>query len=613
MAAFVMPMSMAGCFETGDSTTTTTADGEYNQTTTGSTGDTTTGYYTVPSKVTWTSQVAGTPGTEEVLGTKYQLLPGDFCIIKKGEVASTIVIADDAGTVARSAAIDLAENLKKMTGKTFAIKTDAETIEGNKILVGRSRYTDALELKLPSQYPGNEMFRVISSANILVLAGNDAGAYQGTQFAVTYLLETLGFGWFGVDELWNVVPTGDTIYIKECNVLSEASFSSRYTRLSSAEPFLGMRWYAGGQPVQVTHELQHMIPKSLYKDHPEYFALVGGTRDPEDRPGKTWYQPCLSNPDVQNLVAEKVIKFFEDNPTYTGASIAQYDCDVYYKTSGNTNWCECDECKKLGDDFTQCLVQFANIIGRKIKDVCPGKTVTIFGYAPTYDAPTIKMEVEDNVLLMLCKEGGLTRFIRNGNLFNDDLQQTQFKDNYLNWKNAGLKHIGIYEWQCPGAGNDKWKDMFWVQGEVFLDNLRWAKENGVEFFFLDQGPLPYYERSEGYLDIRWPLWYVAAKGMWDCSLTFEDIMMPACEKLYGAAAEDMYNFYKALNDANKNCATANYWWELVEPKLIYTEKWVNKAETALNSAFAKASTLGGEVLERVENQRENWIRTKSYL
>lgn len=182
------------------------------------------------------------------------------------------------------------------------------------------------------------------------------------------------------------------------------------------------------------------------------------------------------------------------------------------------------------------MMKFANIIGQKIEKQCPGKSIMFYGYFPTFTAPnTTALKAEDNVVMMLCKEGGLTRFIRNGNLFNAAIGQPQFKDNYQAWKDLGYQ-MAIYEWNCPGAASDKWKDMFWIQGEVFLDNLKWLKQNGTQYLCMDQGPNPAYERADGYMDIRWPLWYVSAKGMWDCNLSFEDILMPACKKLFGPAA-----------------------------------------------------------------------------
>ena len=567
------------------------------------------GTATVTRVITSISVVPGTPGTEDVYGYRYALQKGDFCVIKKGEVKATIVVGEDAGSNVMAAANDLAANLQKMTGKPFTVKTDKETVTGNKILVGKSKYTDALSIKFPNDYPGEEMFRVISSANILVLAGNDAGMYKGSQFAVTYFLESLGFGWFGTDDLWTVVPAGDTIYATECDITSKASFSSRYTRLSAAEPLLAGRWFAGGELTQTDHMLQQLVPESLYQEHPEYFAYSKGTRNPA---GKRWWQPCLSNKNVQNLVAQKIIQFFKENPYYTVASVGQQDGNGDPASPDYANWCECDDCQAFAPDFAQTMMKFANIIGEKIEKECPGKKIMFYGYFPTFEAPQTALRARDNVVMMLCKEGGLTRFIRNGNLFNALIGQTQFKDNFQNWKALGYDNMAIYEWNCPGAASDKWKDMFWLQGEVFLDNLKWFKQNGVDYLCIDQGPNPAYERADGYLDIRWPLWYVAAKGMWDCNLTFEQLMKPACEKLFGTAAGEMYHFYKALNDANKNCTAPNYYWALPEPEQVYTAQWIAKADAAMEKARAAAARDGGAVQERVENQYENWVTTRAY-
>lgn len=585
---------------TSTSTSVTIGDGTSNGTE-GSTRKTKT--------ITSMSKIPGITGTDDVYGTKYAILPGDFCVIKSGSVKATIVISDNAGSNVVAAANDLALNLEKMTSKKFQIKTDKEKVSGNKILVGKSKYTDALNLKFPDTYPGEEMFQVIASANILVLAGNDAGVYKGSQFAVTYFLEALGFGWFGDDELWQVVPKADTIYATECNIVSKASFSSRYTRLNAAFPTLAARWYLGGELSEIDHKFPIFIPEDMYEEHPEYFAYSKGTRNPKN---KRWWQICLSNTEVQNIVAEKVKQLFNDNPNYTCASIGQNDGNGDPNSSDYANWCECDDCKKFAPNFTEAMIKFANIIGSKIKKDYPGRTINFYAYFPTFEAPQTKIDIEDNVVLLLCKEGGLTRFIRNGNLFNADIGQTQFKDNFLNWKKVGFKNIAIYEWNCPGAASDAWKDMFWVQGEVFLDNLRWFKDNDVKFVFIDQGPNPAYERSADFLDIRWPLWYVSARGMWDHKLTFEEIMLPACRKLYGKAAQSMYEFYKALNDANKNCAAPNYYWALPEPNRFYTSEWVAKADAALEKALEIVED-GSKMQERVENQYQNWLLTKTYL
>ena len=259
-------------------------------------------------------------------------------------------------------------------------------------------------------------------------------------------------------------------------------------------------------------------------------------------------------------------------------------------------------------------MKFANIIGQKIKDECPGKAIMFYGYFETFIAPTdIDFKAEDNVILMLCKEGGMTRLIENGDLFNDYMEQPQFKDNFENWKKLGYR-IAIYEWNCPGASDEAWKQNFWIQGDVFLGNLKWFKEHGVEYLYVDQTSLYAYEREEAFMDIRWPLYYLSARSMWDCGLSFKDIMMPACKKLFGSAANDMYSFYFLLNQENMNCQAPNFRWTLPTVQEVYDDpQMLMDADLLLESALERAEKEGGAVLERVQNQIANWENGKTYF
>lgn len=545
------------------------------------------------------------------------IVPGNFCIAEDGKAMATIIIAANAEAKVQEAANDLAANLKVLSGADFSIKTDNDTVEGNVILVGASKKTAELGITFPNEYPGQEMFRVIAGANVLVLGGNDAGSYTGTKFAVTYLLEALGFGWFGeTGGLWDVVPEQNgNVFAASCDIASQSCFTSRYTRLCNYDKALTERWYVGGVENITEHMLYYYLPRSMYAEHPEYFAYSLGTRDPA---GKRFFQPCLSNPDVQDMVAEKVIAEFAKNPNLTIASIGQQDGSGDPESPDYANWCECDNCKAFAPDFTQALMKFANIIGQKIKDDCPGKAIMFYGYFATFIAPTdIDFQAEDNVILMLCKEGGLTKLIENGDLFNAWMEQPQFKDNFENWKKLGYR-IAIYEWNCPGANDNPWKDTYWVQGDVFLGNLKWFKDHGVEYLYVDQTsiakrPQDYdacYERTEDFMSLRWPLYYLSARSMWDCGLSFKEIMMPACQKLYGAAANDMYSFYYLLNQENMNCEAPNFRWTMPRPYEVYDDpSMLIDAELLLDSALERAQKIGGPVLERVQTQYDNWMKT----
>lgn len=72
----------------------------------------------------------------------------------------------------------------------------------------------------------------------------------------------------------------------------------------------------------------------------------------------------------------------------------------------------------------------------------------------------------------------------------------------------------------------------WVQGDVATRNQRFWHDKGATFVFYDQGPNDYYHDTEKSYPLRWPLWYVVSKGMWDKDLTGTDILTDACKKLF---------------------------------------------------------------------------------
>ncbi len=584
-----------------------------------------------------TTVIPGVEGVEEKAYIKYKLIEGDFCLIKKGEVKCSIVIEAGCDQKIYTAAWDLADNLASMTGAEFPvieIGDNTPKVEGNKILVGKSRYTKELGVEIPSGYPDNEGFVIISSKNIMVLAGNDESYYNGTSYAVTSFLETLGFGWFASDSLWNVVPSADTIYAPSCNILSRPSFPTRYNRVVSGDansnPVLAKRWFLGGEPSEVDHRMHAIIPTSVYGMEHEYYALVNGKRSVE---GKVWWQVCLSNKGVQEEAIKYVRNFFKKNPEYTGVSIGQNDGNGGVGDVDYGNFCECDNCKEFADGFGMQMIKFANIVARAVKDEYPDKTVLIYAYGGTFNAPTLEQlgeKIESNVLIAMCRQGGMTRRIRNGDNFDESanltvkkrvgylhsdgsVQRTAIvKDNFLSFKKLGAQ-VALYEWNCPGAaGDNEWRNRFWVQGKTFIDNARWLKENGCRFIYIDQGPNGSYESSDfDCFELRWPLWYVSARSMWNVNLSFEDIMMSACKRLYGDAAETMYEFYSTLADANDSCDVFCFEWTLPSGAEMYGA-YVKELNAIMSKARKQGNEIGGDIKDRIENQYSYWELTKSH-
>ena len=69
----------------------------------------------------------------------------------------------------------------------------------------------------------------------------------------------------------------------------------------------------------------HFPPKEYFPTHPEYYALVGGVRKPQ--------QLCTSNKEMQKVLVEKIIHAKADV-----VSISPAD---------GSGFCECENCRAL--------------------------------------------------------------------------------------------------------------------------------------------------------------------------------------------------------------------------------------------------------------------------
>ncbi len=131
----------------------------------------------------------------------------DFLIAENGIARAAIVIPASPTDKVKTAAEDLQKYLHAITGASIPLYADSEEpAEEYRILVGPTAQTAALKIEQPTGYPDKEKVLLKREDNQLILLGNDDMTYHGTEYAVTMLLEYLGCGWFGPDELWQVIP-----------------------------------------------------------------------------------------------------------------------------------------------------------------------------------------------------------------------------------------------------------------------------------------------------------------------------------------------------------------------------------------------------------------------
>lgn len=317
------------------------------------------------------------------------------------------------------------------------------------------------------------------------------------------------------------------------------------------------RWYMGGDEKDVGHNIAKLVPReTYYPSHSEWFALVNGRRDPYSA-SDTYWQYCYSNKELAKEVAKKLIEIFDQRPNLTNYAIGAND-------GWEKNWCECSDCTRLGND-TDELLTFANNVAAELKKKYPDKKLTILSYHSIYFPPQSNIKADPMVDVMFCRETSMMapldlnlKLPTGYNAITHNTYTQSWLDNFKSYiQKASVKTVSIWEWNCIAADKAAWAEIPWVQGNVATRNQKLWKDNGASYIYYDQGPSSTYRENRTSFAVRWPLWYVSSKGMWDGSLTGEDILMDACQKLFGNAANEMFAYYKALADSSELCRSTN--------------------------------------------------------
>ncbi|MCK4323923.1 MAG: hypothetical protein KAW89_05285, partial [Armatimonadetes bacterium] len=211
-------------------------------------------------------------------------------IVQGGAPQATIVIAAEANDKVKTAAEDLQTYIEKMSGARLPLVTDQEDPDGPLILVGGSRLTRAMEVKIPSGLTParrEEGFVIDCRDDRLLLAGNDEWPYHGTQYAVYDFLNRLGVRWFMPGEYGEVIPQRKTITVGELNISEQPSFVNRaywlctWLTVSKEEGTENRRWMIRNKMSEygmfgygTDGSLGLLVPRSrYYETHPEYYAM----------------------------------------------------------------------------------------------------------------------------------------------------------------------------------------------------------------------------------------------------------------------------------------------------------------------------------------------------
>jgi hypothetical protein len=324
---------------------------------------------------------------------------------KDGRSRYSIVIAPDASPSEQRGASELQKFIEEMSGARLPITTDPAQAGEHAVLVGQSAALQQLQLGIDFDSLGAEGFVLKTVGNHLVIAG---GRERGTMYGVYGFLQRLGCRWFSANV--SRIPKMRTLRVEAQDETEKPAFEYREVYFHEA---FDKDWSArnrmngmsanldastGGKIVYhpFVHTFAQLVPASKYfKDHPEYFSLVDGSRRGTVDHG----QLCLTNPDVLRISIETVRGWIKDYPEATIFSVSQND---------TLGWCECDNCRRVeeeeGGAHSGPVLRFVNSVAEAIEPEHPKKLIDTLAYWYT-EVPPAKVRPRKNVRIRLCPIG----------------------------------------------------------------------------------------------------------------------------------------------------------------------------------------------------------------
>ncbi len=433
-----------------------------------------------------------------------------------GKALLPIVTSAAASTEVQASAAQLAKYLERISGAPFTV----EAGDGSRgIVVGKAADFPTLKTGAafePEKPTGREDYLLRSHAQGLYLLGATDAAVE---HAVWDLLYRFGYRQFFPGPTWETVQHADKLSIA-VDTLERPSYHSRRIWYGfgpwdyAAEPYRD--WCAKNRAVQgvalnTGHAYDGVVAKAKqeFADHPEYWPLLNGKREPVRNP-----KPCMSNPAVRAIFVKSALAKFAADPTLDSVSMDPSD---------GGGWCECDACKKLGTVSDQALT-LANEVAAAVNEKYPGNLVGIYAY--NYHSPPPTIKVHPQVVV-----SAATAFIKGGQTIDEIIS---------GWADHGAT-LGIREYYSVNT---------WDRDQP-------AHARGGNLDYLKRTIPEFHAKGARYLSAEssdnWGPnglgYYLAARMMWDVreAKNIDALTEDFLTRTFGPAKEPMREFYAQLD------------------------------------------------------------------
>ena len=551
-------------------------------------------------------------------------------LVSQGQSAATIVTSATALSDVQNVAVELQSYIKQISGAVIPIKRDSEQVYGTLILVGVSTLTNGLGVSVPQTYPDGERFIVKTLGDNLVLLGNDAKSFHGTEFAVyDFLQDQLGVKWYFPDpcDIGTVIPFSSDIVIgtldvsesPACSVRSMyvPSFLSSNLSRRNAHWKWAMHNKLPGLLIDHSHNFFNMFPPSQYwPTHADYYNLGSGTV-PLDG-GWNWQLQVQYQP-VRDETAIKAKAYFSQSSSsfynymayqwlipagtlfndigYTAVptmfSLSPNDGDTAY-------FCQTSQCNSYGNPAHRML-DYATNVRSQVQSSWPNALYAFYAYYTTFSAPSpvLSPKADSHIMPVLATSDNFCHV----HAIDDSMcpRNVIWLANFHAWEQS-VQRMFLYDYM--------WYQEFREMTYIGLNQLKHFLEMMSNSEVVD-GLSGEMTSDFGPYGIRN---YIMGKYLWDGIVNSDSMfLMQYCQDLYGDAWDPMYQYLLTWDSAVANCGIHANAWGMPDPAEIFTPAIETQLDIYREQAEALYDSQNDIVKRRLDRQFLQWKYDRTTL
>lgn len=440
-------------------------------------------------------------------------------LVKDGTSRSSILI-DGSNATDWTAATILQDFIQKISGCRLPIVTKGTPRKGD-IAIGDVQVNGNPRLEAAHSSIRHDGFFISTQEGILRILGKEG---NGTVYgAVTLLEQYLDVNYWGEKEA--DYPSLRTIALPAISLYDYPAFRYRQSQCYAMRTDTVYKWWNRlEEPAEVfaagywVHTFDKLLPSSVYgKTHPEYYSYFKGKR----HPGKA-SQWCLTNPEVLEIVSQRIDSLFKAHPDKKMICVSQND--------GNYTNCACDNCRKLDEEEggpSGSLIHFINQLAARF----PDKEFATLAYLYTMTPPK-HVKPLSNVYIMLCdidcdREVSLT----------ENASGRHFVKALEGWSRISDQ---LFIWDY-GINFDNYLSPF-PNFHILQDNIRLFHQHHAKMHFSQIAG----SRGGDFAELRT---YLVSKLMWNPEVNVDSLTHRFLKGYYGEAAPFLYSYMRMMEGA----------------------------------------------------------------